>query len=155
MVVPMSWKVGIGVAGVIVALLAWNGVSRYLAARHADEIIQEAARAADMETKQAQAQARQRHADIAANLQQRRDELADNYRQIADQARQYQAAQAVKEAREREEELRIQASYLLDSTQRCVGGIVINRRGSSYSQAVGKDGHRIKCHGEKAEEPLR
>lgn len=155
MAIPLSWKVGGSAAGLIVALLAWNGVSRYLAARHADEIIQEAARSAEMEAKQAQAQARQRHDQIAANLQQRREDLASNYRQIADEARQYQATVAVREAREREEKLRIAASYYLDGNQKCAAGIVINRQGSSFTKAIGMDGQPIKCQGDKASEPLR
>jgi hypothetical protein len=155
MAIPLSWKVGGGVAAVVVGLLAWNGVSRHLAARHADDIVQEAARSAAMEEKQAQARARQRHDEIAANLQQRRNDLATNYRQIADQARQYQAAQAVRDAKERQEQREIEASYFLGSDQKCAGGIVINRQGSSFTKAIGKNGHSIKCRGDKAEEPLR
>ena len=85
MSISLSWKL-VGAAIVpVVAGLAWNGLSRYLAARQADEIIQESARAAAIQAQQAEAQARQRHDELAANLRQRRAELASNYRQVADQ----------------------------------------------------------------------
>lgn len=151
----LPWKVAVVVVGLIVAGLAWNGVSRYLATRQANEIIQESAQAAVMEAQQAKAQAQQRHDDLAANIQHHQDELANNYQQMTDQARQYQAAQAVRHARQRQEALRVEASYLLDRNQHCAGGIVINRQGSSFSKAIGKSGQPISCKGDKAAEPLR
>lgn len=155
MAIALPWKVAVVAVGLIVAGLAWNGVSRFLATRQANEIIQESARAAAMEAQQAQAQAQQRHADLAANIQHHQDELANNYQQMTDQARQYQAAQAVLHARQRQEALRVEASYLLDRNQQCAGGIVINRQGSSFSKAIGKNGQPISCKGDKAAEPLR
>ncbi len=155
MTISLSWKVAGAAIGLIAAGFAWNGVSRYLAVRHADEIIQESARAAAMEAQQAEAQARQRHDELAANLRQRREALASNYRQVADQAREYQARRVVQLGRELEEAQRIEASYLLDKNQQCANGIVINRRGSTFTQARGQDGQAIQCHGNKAAEPLR
>lgn len=155
MTIALSWKIGGVAVGLIAAGLAWNGLSRYLAARQANEIIQESARSAVMEAKQAEAQARQRHTELAANLQRRQQELANNYQQMTDQARQYQAAEAVRQAQQRQEALRIEASYLLDRNQQCAGGIVINRQGSSFTKAIGKNGQPISCQGDKATEPLR
>ncbi|MEO6798800.1 MAG: hypothetical protein ABI178_02510 [Rhodanobacter sp.] len=155
MSIPLAWKVlGAGI-GLVAAGFAWNGVSRYLATRHADEIIEESARTAVMEAQQAEAQARQRHDDLAANLRQRREELATNYRQVDDQARAYQGKRAVQLALEQQETKRIAASYMLDASQQCAGGIVIDRRGSSFTQKMDKDGRPIRCQGSKAAQPLR
>jgi len=155
MAMPLSWKIGAGVAGLIIAVFAWNGLSRYLAARHADEITRDSARAAALEAQQAQAQAQQRQAQLAANLKQQREDLSNTYQEVNEQARQYQAEQAVRLDRQRQEELRVQASYRLDRNQQCIGGIVINRSGSSFAQAVGKNGAPIACKGDLATEPLR
>ncbi len=155
MATALSWKIGGVAVGLIVAGLAWNGLSRYQATRQANEIIQESARAAAMEAAQAKAQAQQRHLELAANLKHRQEELANNYQQMTDQARQYQAAEFVRQARLRQEALQVEASYLLDRTQQCAGGIVINHQGSSFTKAVGKNGQPISCQGNKAAEPLR
>lgn len=150
-----SWKVAGAALGLVAAGLAWNGLSQHFAARHADEIIQESARAAAMEAQQAQAQARQRHDQLAANLRRQREELASNYRLVADQGREYQARRAVQLARQEQEAQRRAASYLLDQNQQCADGIVINRRGSAFTEVRGKDGQPIRCQGNKAAEPLR
>ena len=155
MATSLSWKIGGVAVGLIVAGLAWNGLSRYQATRQANEIIQESARAAALEAAQAKAQAQQRHLELAANLQHRQEELANNYQQMTDQARQYQAAELVRQGRLRQEALQVEASYLLDRTQQCAGGIVINHQGSSFTKAVGKNGQPISCQGNKAAEPLR
>jgi len=155
MATALSWKIGGVAVGLIVAGLAWNGLSRYQATRQANEIIQESARAAAMEAAQAKAQAQQRHLELAANLKHRQEELANNYQQMTDQARQYQAAELVRQARLRQEALQVEASYLLDRTQQCAGGIVINHQGSSFTKAAGKNGQPISCQGNKAAEPLR
>ncbi len=155
MSVSLSLKLAAVAVGLIVAGFAWNGMSRYVAARHADEIIQESARAADMEARQAQAQARRRHEELQANLQHRRDELASNYRLVADQGRAYQARRAVQLARQQQEQRRVESTYLLDRNQQCVSGIVINRRGSTFSQARGNVGQPVRCKGSRAFEPLR
>lgn len=155
MTIPLSWKV-IGAATCLIgAGLAWNGVSQYLEARRADEIIQESARAAAVEARLAQAQARQRHEQLATSLRQRREELASNYRQIATQGRDYQARRAVQLGRQLEQARRIEESYMLGENQQCANGIVINRRGSTYTQARGKGGEPIECQGNKASQPLR
>ncbi len=155
MTIALSWKVAGAAIGLIAAGFAWNGVSLYLAARHADEIIQESARAAAIEAQQAEAQAKQRHDQLAANLRQHRAELASNYREVADQGREYQARRVVQLGRQVQEAHRIEASYLLDNNQQCANGIVINRRGSTFTQATGKGGQPIQCHGNKAAERLR
>ncbi len=155
MAIALSWKIGGVAVGLIAAGLAWNGLSRYLAARQANEIIQESARAAAMEAEQAKAQAQQRHLELAANLQHRQEELGNNYQQMTDQARQYQAAELVRQARQPQEALRVEASYLLARNQQCAGGIVIDRQGSSFTKAIGKNGQPINCQGDKAAEPLR
>jgi cytidylate kinase len=74
---------------------------------------------------------------------------------VNEQARQYQAEQAVRLERQRQEELRVQESYRLDRNQQCVGGVVINRSGTSFTQVFGKDGAPIPCRGDLATEPLR
>lgn len=155
MTIPLSWKVAGAVVVLLAAALAWNGVSQYRASRHADEIIQESARAAAMEAQQAQVRAQQRHDEVAANLRQQRAELASNYRQVAGQGRDYQVRRAVQLGQELQEAHRIETSYLLDKNQQCVDGIVIDRRGSSFSQARGKDGQPIRCQRDRAAEPLR
>ncbi|MGB3271153.1 MAG: hypothetical protein WBA65_14485 [Rhodanobacter sp.] len=155
MTIALRWKIAAALAGLVLAVLAWNGVSRYLAARHADELIQESERAAALQAEQAKARARQRHDELARELRQRREELASNYRQVADQAREYQARRAVQLERQQEQERRVAASYLLGENQQCVDGIVIDRRGSTFTQARGRDGGPIRCQGGKALEPLR
>jgi len=136
MTIALRWKIAAAVAALIVAILGFNGVSR-------------------LQAEQARAGARQRHDELARDLRQRREELASNYRQVADQAREYQARRAVQLQRQQQEAQRIAASYQLDANQQCANGIVINRRGSSFTQARGRDGGPIRCQGAKAAEPLR
>jgi len=155
MAMPLSWKVGAGVVGLIVAVFAWNGLSQYLAARHADEVTRDTARAAELEAQQAKAQAQQRQSQLAASLKQQREELSNAYQEANEQGRQYQAEQAVRLERQRQEELRVQASYRLDQNQQCADGIVINRSGSSFTQAIGQNGAPIPCKGDTATQPLR
>jgi hypothetical protein len=155
MTIPWAWKVAGAAVVLLAAALAWNGLSQYRASRHADEIIRESARATATEAQQAQVRARQRHDEIAANLRQQGAERASNYRQVAGQGRDYQVRRAVQLGQELQEAHRIETSYLLDKNQQCVDGIVIDRRGSSFSQARGKDGQPIRCQRDKAAEPLR
>lgn len=155
MVIPLSWKIGAGVAGLIIAMFAWNGFSQYLEARQADEITRDSAAAAAQESQQARARAQQLHAQRAAKLIQQRADLSNTHEEMKQQARQYQAQRAVRLEKEHQEELRVQASYRLDQNQSCAGGIVINRSGSKFTQVVGKDGTPIKCQGNLAEERLR
>jgi hypothetical protein len=155
MAVPLSWKVGGAVAAVVAAALAWHGVSLYLAARHADELTMDVARNAELEAQQARAQAQQRSAQLAATLQRQREDLANTYRQVSEDAAQYHAEQLRREERQRQEALRIKASYRLGPDQQCADGVVINRKGSSFTQAIGNTGAPIKCSGDTAEEPLR
>jgi uncharacterized membrane protein YccC len=155
MVVPLSWKVGGAVAGLLIAAFAWHGCSLYLAARHADELTRDAARDAELEAQQARAQAEQRSARLAETLQRRREDLANTYRQVGEEGAQYQLEQARREETQRQEALRVKASYRLGRDQQCAGGRVINRSGSSFSQALGKTGQPIQCSGDTAAEPLR
>ncbi len=155
MAMPLSWKIGAGVAGLILAVFAWNGLSQLLAARRADEIMRDSARTAALQAEQAREHAQQYRAQLAADLKQQREDLANTYQQVSEQARQYQAEQLVRQQRQHEEELRIQASYRLDRNQQCAGGIVINRSGATFTQAIGKDGDPITCKGDTASEPLR
>ena len=155
MAMPLSWKIGAAVAGLALAVLAWNGVSQMIAAHQADEIVRESARAAALQAEQAREHARQYRAQLAADLKQRREDLANSYQQISEQARQYRAEQLVRLDRQRQEEQRIQATYRLGRDQQCVDGIVIDRSGSAFTQARGKDGNPIACRGNTASEPLR
>lgn len=142
-------------AGLVIAALAWHGCSLYLAARHADELTREVARRAELQAQQARAEAKQRSARLAATLQRRREELANTYRQIGEEGAQYQLEQARRDERQRQDALRLKASYQLGRDQQCAGGMVINRSGSSFSQALGKTGQPIQCTGDTAAEPLR
>ncbi len=155
MAMPLPWKIGAVVAGLIVAGFAWNGLSRYIAARQADEIIRESARSAALEAQQAKAHARQFREKLADELKQQREDMSNLHQEVNEQARQYQAQLRVRMDRQREEELRRQASYRLDRNQQCAGGIVFNRTGSSFKQVIGKDGRPIACQGDTAKEPLR
>ncbi|WP_158754152.1 hypothetical protein [Dyella sp. S184] len=155
MAMPLSWKIGTVVASLLVAVLVWNGLSQYLAARQADEITRDSARAAALEAQQAQAHAQQYRAQLAADLKQQREDLSNTYQQVNEQARQYQAEQTIRQEKQRQEELAAQASYRLDRNQQCIDGTVINHSGSSFTQAVGKDGQPIPCTGDLATEPLR
>ena len=152
---PLSWKIGAVVAGLIVAVFAWNGLSQYLAARQADEITRDSARTAMLDAQQAKAHAQQHQAQLAADLKQQREDLSNTYQQGGEQARQYQAQQLIRLDRQRQEDLRVQASYRLDGNERCDGGIVISHSGSSFTQVIDKDGQPIPCKGDTATEPLR
>ena len=155
MTIPLPWKVAAAAIALTVVALAWSGMSEYFASRHADEIIQASARDAAKDAQQAQLRAQQRHDELAANLRQQRAELASNYRQVAGQGQDYQVKRAVQLGRELQEAQRVEDSYMLDKNQQCANGMVINRRGSSFSQARGNDGQPIPCHGNKAAEALR
>ena len=155
MAMPLSWKIGTVAASLLVAALVWNGLSQYLAARQANEITRDSARAAELQAEQAKTQAQQYHALLVADLKQHREDLSNTYQQVNEQARQYQAEQAVRLERQHQEDLRVQASYRLDRNQQCAEGIVINRNGSGFTQAVGKDGGPISCKCDLATEPLR
>ena len=81
--------------------------------------------------------------------------MADTHRKVNEEAAQYQRELAAREERQRQEALRIKASYRLGPDQKCAGGIVINQRASSFTQAIGKNGQPISCSGDVAAEPLR
>jgi septal ring factor EnvC (AmiA/AmiB activator) len=152
---PLSWKIGAAVASLIVAVFAWNGLSQYFAARQADEITRDSARAAMLDAEQAKARAQQHQAQLAADLKQQREDLSNTYQHVDEQARQYQAEQVIRADKQRQEDLRVQASYRLDRNQQCEGGIVINHSSSSFTQLVDKTGQPIPCTGDTATEPLR
>jgi hypothetical protein len=155
MAIPLLWKVGTAVAGLLAATLLWHGTSRYLAARHADELIRDYARNAELDAQLAKARAEQRSAQLAATLQRQREDLANTHREVGEQAARYQVALRQRQAAQHQEALRVQASYRLGPNQRCADGIVINRSASSFTQAVGKTGQPIRCNGDTATEPLR
>lgn len=155
MAMPLSWKIGAGLVGVIVLITAWNLFAEYQARRHADELIQEASVAAERDAQQAKLQASEYHAKLAERLRQHREDLYNNYQQINDQARQYRAVEAARKEELRQKALRVESSYMLGATQKCVDGIVVEQHGSAYSQTVGSGGHSITCKGGKASEPLR
>jgi septal ring factor EnvC (AmiA/AmiB activator) len=152
---PLSWKIGAAVASLMVAMFAWNGLSQYLAARQADEITRDSARTAMQDAQLAKAQAQQHQAQLAADLKQQREDLSNTYQQVDERARQYQAEQVIRLDRQRQEDLRVQASYRLDANERCEGGIVISHSGSSFSQVNDTNGQPIPCQGDTATAPLR
>lgn len=155
MTTPLSWKVGGAAIAVIAVALTWHGLSLYLQARHADELARELAHSAELEANAARAQTQQRSAELAATLERRRKELANTYRQVNEDAAHYQHELELREEKHRQEQLRIKASYRLGPDQRCAAGLVINRRGSSFTQAIGRNGQPIRCVGDTAAEPLR
>ena len=155
MAMPLSWKIGAAVAALIVAVFAWNGLSQYFAARQADEITRDSARTAMLEAQQAKAQAQQHQAQLAADLKQHREDLSNAYQQVDEQARQYRVEQAMRLAKQQQEELRVESTYRLDANQRCEGGIVISHSGSSFTQLIDPSGQPVPCQGDKASEPLR
>jgi len=152
MAMPLSWKIGAVLAGLVVAVVAWNGISQYLAGRHADEVMRDSAA---LEAQQAKDLAEQHQAQLAANLKQQREDLSETHQQVNEEARQYQAELAISMEKQRQEELRVQATYRLDRNQRCDAGIVINHSGSSFTPVIGKSGQPITCKGDTAAEPLR
>ncbi len=155
MAMPLSWKIGVVAASLFVGVLGWNGLSRYLAARQADEIIHDSARTAELDAQLARARARQNRELLANELKQRREDLSNTYQQVKEDARLYREEQAIRLNRQQQEALRVKATYRLDRNQQCVGGIVIDRSGSSFTQAVGTDGKPIPCKGDTAAQPLR
>jgi hypothetical protein len=155
MAMPLSWKIGAGVVAAIVLAGAWRFSAEHYSQYQADQINKDAAHLAEQEAQQAKERARLYHAELEQNLQQRREALDNNYQQINDQARKYQKAESVRLEKERQEKLRLTASYILGPNQQCLGGIVINQKGASFSQATGTAGHKISCEGQKAAEPLR
>lgn len=155
MTMPLSWKVGAVVAGLIAAVVVWNGLSRYLAARHADELARDYARTTELDAQLARKRGEQRSAELAATLQQRRDDMANTYREVGEQAAQYQSELGKRQEAQRQEALRVKATYRLGPSQRCADGIVINRSASSFTQVVGKTGQPVHCSGDTAAEPLR
>lgn len=155
MAMPLSWKIGAVAASLLVGVLVWNGLSQYLAARQADEIIHDSARTAELDAQLARVHARQNRELLAAELKQRREDRSNTYQQVKEDARLYQEEQAIRLNKQRQEALRVQATYRLDRNQQCVGGIVINRSGSSFTQTVGTDGKPIPCKGDTAAQPLR
>jgi hypothetical protein len=155
MAMPLSWKIGAAVAGLIVAVFAWNGLSQFIAARQADEITRDSARTALQDAEQAKAQAQQYQAQLAADLKRQREDLSNTYQHVDERARQYQAEQVIRANQQQQEELRVQATYRLDGNQKCEGGMVISHTGSSFTQVTGTDGQPIPCKGDTATEPLR
>lgn len=92
---------------------------------------------------------------VAASLNQQREDRYNTNQQVNEQARQYQAEQAIRLSRERQEAALLQKRFMLGPDQKCVGGIVITAHSSSYAQETGPDGQPIPCSGQTATEPLR
>lgn len=155
MAMPLSWKIGAGVLVLAALLAVGNGWRENRAQHRADEITQQAQRLAEQNQKQAEDHARQKQAALARTLERQRQSRYNNYQQISDQARQDRIAEAAKKEKLRQEALKVQASYLLAANQQCLDGVVINRHGSSFAKAIGKDGHEVECSGRKAKQPLR
>lgn len=153
--IPSSWKIGGIVVGLLLLVAAGSAVSRYAQQREANEAVANLDRINAQNAEQAKVRAQQYKAEVAAHLSRQRTDLYNTYQQINDEARQYKAAQAVKLQKQHEEQARLQASYVLASNQSCVGGAVITRHDSTFTQEVGGDGKAIACSGRTASEPLR
>lgn len=153
--IPAAWKVGGILAALLIAVAAANGISRYVQQRQADEAVASLARVKAQNAAQADIRAQQYKAEVEANLSRQRTDLYNTYQQINDEARQYKAEQAVKLERQRQERLRLQAGYVLAADQSCVGGVVITRRDSTFTQQMGREGKPVACSGRIASEPLR
>ena len=155
MAMPTSWKIAAGAAGLILAIFAWNGFSRYLVGRHADEVTRESARLAELNAQKASERSRQYKIQLAADMEQRRKAILEIHQQVKEDSRQYQVAQAARVEQQRQEELRVKATYKLDASQRCAAGIVFNHAGASFTTFIGSDGQPVKCKGDMALQPLR
>lgn len=153
--VPLSWKIAAIVLGLIAGSFAWHGVDQYLAQRKADQIMQNLAQTEAQNAQLAKEHAEQYRAKVAATLNRQQQDLYLINQQVAEQARQFKAEQAVRLRRQQEAAALQQERYKLGSDQKCVGGQVINARGSSFTQATGKNGKPIPCSGQVASEPLR
>lgn len=152
---PLSWKIGAAAATLVVALFAWNGVSRYLADRHADALLRESAAAAELEAQKEKALAQLRQAQLSANIEQQRQAMLQVHEQVGVQSQRYQAEQAALAEKQRQEGIRVKQTYRLGPNQRCAAGLVFDHAGGSFSALVGKDGRPVKCSGEIAAQPLR
>lgn len=155
MTMPKSWKIATGVAGLILALFAWNGSSRYLAGRHADEVTRESVRIAELSAQKATERARQFKLRLAADMEQQRKAIFEIHQQVKEDTRQYQAAQSARLEQQQQDALRLKSTYKLSAGQRCAAGIVFNHTGASFTTFVGSDGQPVKCKGEMALQPLR
>lgn len=155
MAMPLSWKIAAGVASLILAVFAWNGLSQYLAGRHADQVTRESARNAELNAQKASERARQNQARLAADIEQKRKAMVEIHDQVKEDSRQYQAAQAVRLEKQRQQELLVRATYRLGANQRCAAGIVFNHTGTSFTTLIGSDGQPVNCKGDIAAQPLR
>ncbi len=155
MTIPWSWKIGGGALALVMLGTGWNGYAEHRAQHQADEITRESARLAEQNARLADRQARQKHVELVESLSRQREQRFNNYQQINDQARQDRMAEAARKEKLRQKALKVAASYLLAANQQCLEGAVINRQGSSFSKAIGEDGHDIECTGRKATQPLR
>jgi ABC-type lipoprotein release transport system permease subunit len=155
MAMSLSWKIGAGAAGLIVAMLAWNGFSRYATERHAQEVLRDSAHAAEQDAQQARARAQQHEAQLAADLRQQQEDLSNIHQEVNEQGQQIQTQQLIRQNEKLKEQLRVQSTYRLDHGQHCDAGIVINHSGSSFTPVMGRSGQPIKCQGDTAVEPLR
>jgi signal transduction histidine kinase len=153
--IPVFWKLVAATVALVLLIAAGSGISNYFQQRQADEAVANLARISAQNAEQARIRAQQYKAEVAAHLSRQRTDLYNNYQQINDQARQNKAEQAVKLQRQREEQARLQASYVLGPSQTCVGGAVITRHDSAFTQTIGRDGKPISCSGRTASEPLR
>lgn len=148
-------KLAAVVLGLLLLIAAGRAISNYAAQRQADEAVANLARITAQNTEQARIRAQQYKAEVTANLSRQRADLYNTYQQINDEARQYKAEQAVKLEKQHQEQQRLQASYVLASNQSCVGGVVITRQDSTFTQQNGREGKPIACSGRTASEPLR
>ncbi|MGH8159597.1 MAG: hypothetical protein ACREPQ_15855 [Rhodanobacter sp.] len=152
---PLSWKISAAVVGVMVVGFAGHALAQYRAQRQADEIMQDLTLAAAQNAQQAQDHARQYHAEVAASLSQQQEDRYNTNQQVNEQARQYRVEQAMRLNRQQQEASLLQQRFKLGPEQKCIDGVVITARGSSYSQETGSDGQPIPCTGQTATEPLR
>lgn len=152
---PLSCKIGAAAAGLIIALFAWNGASRYLVGRHADALLRESAAAAALDAQKEKALAQLHQAQLSANIEQQRQAMLKVHEQVNVQSQQYQVDQAARVERQRQESVRVKQTYRLGPNQRCAAGLVFEHAGGSFSALVGNDGQTVKCSGETASQPLR
>ncbi|MEP7184654.1 MAG: hypothetical protein ABI767_02350 [Rhodanobacter sp.] len=155
MAIPWSWKIGGGALALVLLGIGWNGYAEYRAQHQADEITRESEHLAKQNARLANEQARQKHAELVESLSRQRERRFNNYQQISDQARLDRIAEAARKEKQRQKALKVAASYMLAANQQCLEGTVIKRQGSSFSKAIGEDGHDIECVGRKATQPLR
>lgn len=151
----LSWKIAGAAGGLVLVFFAWNGISRYVDDRRADEVTRDSASTAQINAQKASDRAREYQARLASDMEHQRQAMLAVHEEVREDSLQYQAAQAVRAEELRKQALRLRATYKIGPDQRCAAGIVFNHAGASFTTLVGSDGKPVTCQGDMAAQPLR